>query len=329
MSPIRPPGLRCGDAGRESPAGGVDQPQVLVAGRADHEADRRVGDPAVDGRCEVEAQQVAVLQPVVVGESVQHGVVDRGADDLAERAGAERRVVVDVAGLGAGRRMRSCAIRSSSSRLTPTFAAAAVSAQHLGDEPAGRPHLLDLGGGPQLDHAISSSMSSPCVQFFTARPSANPQPPHSRARIRWSRDHPQGVLLVALPVRRGPACLAADRLGDLRPGQRVGASSGLLILCPILFVAMLAVGGIIVARRSVRETRAVSWYDVGLLAAWHASIVAFGCFIPGSPSWIAVARHPALAWRRSGSRCGSWSPRRGRACSRPSRPTNGPRSRSR
>ncbi len=63
---------------------------------------------------------------------------------------------------------------------------------------------------------------------------------------------------------------------------------GLLILCPVVFVALLAVGGLIMARRSVRETRAVSWYDVGLMTAWHASIVAFGCFLPGAGGWFAV-----------------------------------------
>ena len=39
---------------------------------------------------EVEAEQVAVAQDVVVGEPVQHGVVDRGADDLAERGWRRR-----------------------------------------------------------------------------------------------------------------------------------------------------------------------------------------------------------------------------------------------
>ena len=34
---------------------------------------------------EVEAQQVAVGEPVVVRQSVQYGVVDRGADVVAER----------------------------------------------------------------------------------------------------------------------------------------------------------------------------------------------------------------------------------------------------
>lgn len=63
---------------------------------------------------------------------------------------------------------------------------------------------------------------------------------------------------------------------------------GLLLLCPILFVAMLVVDGIVMARRSVRERRAVSWYDVGLFAAWHVAIIAFGFFPPGATGWLAV-----------------------------------------
>lgn len=63
---------------------------------------------------------------------------------------------------------------------------------------------------------------------------------------------------------------------------------GLLILCPVIFLSQLAVAGIIVARRSVRESRAVSWYDVAFLTAWHAAIVAFGCFVPGATSFYAV-----------------------------------------
>lgn len=64
---------------------------------------------------------------------------------------------------------------------------------------------------------------------------------------------------------------------------------GLLILSPILFLAQLAVGGIIVARRSAREPRAVSWPDVALLTAWHAAVIAFGLFPAGASGWLAVA----------------------------------------
>ena len=63
---------------------------------------------------------------------------------------------------------------------------------------------------------------------------------------------------------------------------------GLLVLCPILFVALIAVGGILMARKSVRDARAVSWYDTGLLAGWSASIIAFGFFPPGATGWLAV-----------------------------------------
>lgn len=63
---------------------------------------------------------------------------------------------------------------------------------------------------------------------------------------------------------------------------------GLLVLCPILFIAMLVVGGIVMARRSVREQRAVSWWDVALFAAWHLSIIGFGFFVPGATGWFAV-----------------------------------------
>ncbi|MEV8215150.1 hypothetical protein [Leifsonia sp. NPDC077715] len=63
---------------------------------------------------------------------------------------------------------------------------------------------------------------------------------------------------------------------------------GLLVLCPILFLAMLVVGGIVMARRSVRERRAVSWWDVLLIALWDLTIVGFGFFIPGATGWFAV-----------------------------------------
>jgi hypothetical protein len=63
---------------------------------------------------------------------------------------------------------------------------------------------------------------------------------------------------------------------------------GLLVMCPVLFIALLAVGGIITARKSVRDAKAVSWYDVGILAAWHVAIIVFGCFLPGVSSWLAV-----------------------------------------
>jgi hypothetical protein len=63
---------------------------------------------------------------------------------------------------------------------------------------------------------------------------------------------------------------------------------GLLILCPALFVAMLVVGGIVVARRGARLRKAVSWPIAGLLAGWHLSLIGFGFFVPGATGWFAV-----------------------------------------
>ena len=89
---------RCGCPGRAAAMPASRARRVVsmsrrscIAGRADDDRDRRVGHPAVHGCREVEAQQVAVAQPVVVGESVQHRVVHRGADDLAERAARRTR----------------------------------------------------------------------------------------------------------------------------------------------------------------------------------------------------------------------------------------------
>ena len=55
------------------------------------------GDPAIDGCREVETDQVAVNEFIVVGQPVQYRVIDRRAQHLAERAGPKRGVIVDVA----------------------------------------------------------------------------------------------------------------------------------------------------------------------------------------------------------------------------------------
>ena len=59
-----------------------------------------------------------------------------------------------------------------------------------------------------------------------------------------------------------------------------------LLLCPILCVAMLAVVGLTVARKSVRSSKTLSWLDVAVLLVWHVAIVAYGFF---ASSLIAVA----------------------------------------
>ncbi len=50
----------------------------------------------------------------------------------------------------------------------------------------------------------------------------------------------------------------------------------LLIACPILSLAMIAVMGVTVARRSVRRARMLSWADASVLTAWYLSIATAG-----------------------------------------------------
>jgi hypothetical protein len=49
-----------------------------------------------------------------------------------------------------------------------------------------------------------------------------------------------------------------------------------LFACPALFIAMIAAGGLIDARFSVRSARAVAWRDALLLTGWYAVIFAYG-----------------------------------------------------
>lgn len=57
---------------------------------------------------------------------------------------------------------------------------------------------------------------------------------------------------------------------------------GLLIVCPILAVAMLAVSAIVAVRKEVRRNRAVSWLDVGILTLWYLTIGFAGTFGPAT-----------------------------------------------
>ncbi|WP_157487659.1 MFS transporter [Leifsonia sp. Root112D2] len=65
-------------------------------------------------------------------------------------------------------------------------------------------------------------------------------------------------------------------------GGSAGGALSLLLVAPLLGVAMLAVAGLIFARKSVRTTKAVSWSDVGVLAVWQASVIVTGLQLPGA-----------------------------------------------
>jgi hypothetical protein len=70
---------------------------------------------------------------------------------------------------------------------------------------------------------------------------------------------------------------------------------GLLFVAPVLFATMLVVTVLIYLRGSVRRTNAVSWWDVAVLGAWHATIIAFGFFTPVSSAFAVLGVVLALA----------------------------------
>ncbi|QTX04486.1 hypothetical protein [Agromyces archimandritae] len=61
-------------------------------------------------------------------------------------------------------------------------------------------------------------------------------------------------------------------------GQTGWGFLGLLVLVPVVLIALGAVALLIGMRPTARETRAASWPDVAVLAAWHASLVGLGFF---------------------------------------------------
>jgi hypothetical protein len=69
-----------------------------------------------------------------------------------------------------------------------------------------------------------------------------------------------------------------------------------LIACPILFVAMVAVGGVISARPTVREQRAVSPLDAALLSAWYVAILSYGLWATSILAVAIVVVGIALFW---------------------------------
>jgi hypothetical protein len=64
---------------------------------------------------------------------------------------------------------------------------------------------------------------------------------------------------------------------------------GLLIAVPIIFITLLFTAVVTAARYSVRLQKAVSWPDVGLLTAWHITIIGIGFFGPGVTSFVGLA----------------------------------------
>ncbi|MET0975293.1 MAG: hypothetical protein ABWX82_06470 [Leifsonia sp.] len=53
---------------------------------------------------------------------------------------------------------------------------------------------------------------------------------------------------------------------------------GLIIACPIVFIALVVIAALIAARPTVRRERAVSWWDVLALTIAWGSVIGFGFF---------------------------------------------------
>lgn len=62
---------------------------------------------------------------------------------------------------------------------------------------------------------------------------------------------------------------------------------GVTLSAIALGVALLVVALLFYARAEVREAKAVSWPDVGVLSLWHALIVALGFYAEATP-WLSV-----------------------------------------
>lgn len=62
---------------------------------------------------------------------------------------------------------------------------------------------------------------------------------------------------------------------------------GVFVGAVVLGIALLVVALLVYARKDVRDTRMVSWPDVGVLALWHVLIIGLGFYAAASP-WLTV-----------------------------------------
>ena len=68
------------------------------------------------------------------------------------------------------------------------------------------------------------------------------------------------------------------------------------IASPILFIALAIIAGVIVARKSAREERAVTWWDAGLLIALWATLIVHGAIDLPALALLAILLIVSLFW---------------------------------
>ena len=132
-------GAHLTDAEPQRFQGDAHQPFRQYRGRADEEHLAGVAVEAVLDHGDVDVDDVPLLQPLVPGDAVTHLVIDRGADGLGETAVVERCrnrlllvddvVVADAVDLIGG---------------DPRLHVRCDHLEHLGRQPAGHTHLIDL-----------------------------------------------------------------------------------------------------------------------------------------------------------------------------------------
>ena len=69
-----------------------------------------------------------------------------------------------------------------------------------------------------------------------------------------------------------------------------------LVLSPVLFLALAALTGLMIARKRVRSTRAVSWVDAASLLVIWAVLFSYGLFAIPLLALVAVAAVVAGFW---------------------------------
>jgi hypothetical protein len=70
----------------------------------------------------------------------------------------------------------------------------------------------------------------------------------------------------------------------------------LIVACPVLAIAMAAVAGLSWARQSVRQSKAVSWLDAGVVGAWYVSIILAGFLAHEATAVLVVVLSVAAFW---------------------------------
>lgn len=201
MRDVPDPGPRTGsgDPRGQRAFGRLDKRDALQRPRVAHEeADGRVRGDTARGDGDVERQQVAVAEPVPMRPPVQHGVVDGGADVVAEGPPSEGRRVVHVTGLRSRLLDHGPGPSVDVEEVRAHGAASLECVQDVADQGTRLPGLGQLAGAQDLDQRTGTS--SRCVAVVVVR------------RVRTiASDATTGLRPTGTPASSSPAAPAPTR----------------------------------------------------------------------------------------------------------------------